>query len=48
MDKLLAGEASARVIADTIARDQRAWVRSLLARFRRPSQLLPDTDEDTP
>ena len=48
MDKLLAGEASARVIADSIAREQRAWLSGLLARFRMPSQLLPDTDEDTP
>jgi hypothetical protein len=48
MDMLLAGEQSAHVIADAIARDQRAWLRGLLARFRMPSQLLPDTDEDTP
>jgi hypothetical protein len=48
MDKLLAGEASARVIADSITREQRAWLSGLLARFRRPSQLLPDTEEDAP
>jgi hypothetical protein len=48
MDMLLAGEESARVIADAIARDQRAWLRGLLARFRAPSELLPDTEEDTP
>lgn len=48
MDKLLAGEASPRVIADSIEAEQRAWVSSLLARFRSPSQLLPDTEEDTP
>lgn len=48
MDMLLAGEQSARVIADAITREQRAWLSGLLARFRMPAQLLPDTEEDTP
>jgi hypothetical protein len=48
MDTLQAGQQSARVIADAVARDQRAWLRDLLARFRMPSELLPDPAADTP
>ena len=48
MDRLLAGDASPRDMADAIEHAQRGWLRSLVARFREPSQLLPDTGEDLP
>lgn len=48
MDMLLAGEQSARVIAEAIEREQRAWLRGLLARFRMAARLVPDTGEDAP
>jgi hypothetical protein len=48
MDRLLAGDASPRDIADAIERDQRGWLSSLIARFRQPAQLLPDPGEDLP
>jgi hypothetical protein len=48
MDRLLAGDASPRDMADAIERAQRDWLRSLIARFRQPAQLLPDPAEDLP
>lgn len=48
MDRLLAGNASPREIAEAIEREQRDWLRSLIARFRQPADLLPDTDDDLP
>ena len=46
MERLLAGDASPPDIADAIEHDQRGWLRSLIARFRDPSQLLPGTAEE--
>jgi hypothetical protein len=48
MDRLLAGNEPARALADAVEREQRAWLRGLLARFRRPAELLPDTADDLP
>ena len=48
MDRLLAGGGSPREVADAIEREQRGWLSSLIARFRLPSQLLPDTGEELP
>lgn len=48
MDRLLAGDESPREMADAVEREQRGWLRSLVARFRQPAELLPDTGEDTP
>jgi hypothetical protein len=48
MDRLLAGEESARDMASAVEHEQRAWLRGLNARFRDPAQLLPDTAEDLP
>jgi hypothetical protein len=46
MDRLLAGNESPRELADAVEREQRAWLRRLIARFRHPADLLPDTGED--
>jgi hypothetical protein len=46
IDRLLAGGGSPREMADAIEREQRGWLSSLIARFRLPSQLLPDTGEE--
>lgn len=48
MDRLLAGDESPRDMADAVEREQRGWLRSLIARFRQPGELLPDTGEDAP
>jgi hypothetical protein len=48
MDRLLAGDASPRDMADAIESAQRDWLRSLIVRFREPLQLLPDPGEDLP
>jgi hypothetical protein len=48
MDRLLAGGESPRDMAEAIERDQRGWLSSLIARFRQPSELLPDTGEESP
>lgn len=48
MDRLLAAAGSARDMADAVEREQRAWLRSLNARFRDPVQLLPDPPDDLP
>jgi hypothetical protein len=48
MGRRLAGAGSPRDIADAVEREQRAWVRGLIARFRNPEELLPDTGKDQP
>jgi hypothetical protein len=48
MDRLLAGTESARDTAGAVEHEQRAWLRSLITRFRDPAALLPDTAEDLP
>lgn len=48
MDRLLAGNGSPRALADAVEREQRGWLRSLIARFRQPAELLPDTGQETP
>ena len=48
MDRLLAGNGSPREMAEAVEREQRGWLRSLIARFRQPADLLPDAGEDLP
>lgn len=48
MDRLLAGNGSPRELAEAVEREQRNWLRGLIARFRQPADLLPDTTEDAP
>lgn len=48
MDRLLAGNGSPRELAEAVEREQRGWLRGLIARFRQPADLLPDTTEDAP
>jgi hypothetical protein len=48
MARLLAGAGSPRDMADAVEREQRAWLRDLIARFRNPEELLLDTGRDWP
>lgn len=45
MDRLLAGDEAPRDMAGAVEREQRDWLRRLIARFRDPAQLLPDPVE---
>jgi hypothetical protein len=46
MDRLLAGNETPRDMAGAVEREQRAWLRRLIARFRDPAELLPDPESE--